>query len=82
MNLGGKVAVALGRRVDGGARLAGEAVLALLAAGEGAALLLEVGHGDSGERGSAVVLGGVVVDLVNGDGGVGDVRLNGLCNDD
>ena len=81
MSLGGKVALTLGRGVDGRARLAGEAVLALLTAGEGAALLLEVGHGDSGERGRAVVLSGVVVDLVDGDGGVGDVRLNGLCSD-
>jgi hypothetical protein len=60
--------------------LADEAVLALLTAGEGTALLLELGHGDGGESGGSVMLGGVVVDLVNGDGGVGDVGLDGLCN--
>lgn len=61
--------------------LAKEAVLALLAANEGTALCLEFGHGDCGERRGGVVLGGVVVDLVDGDGGVGDVRLNGLLLD-
>jgi hypothetical protein len=59
--------------------LANEAVLTLLAADEGTALLLELGHGNGGESGGSVVLGGVVVDLVDGDGGVGDVGLNGLC---
>ena len=61
--------------------LAKEAVLALLAANEGTALCLELGHGDCGERRGGVVLGGVVVDLVDGDGGVGDVRLNSLLLD-
>lgn len=69
--------VGLGR--VGRAGLALEAVLTLLTAGEGTALGLELGHGDGGKGGGSVVLGGVVVNLVDGDGGVGDVRLNGLC---
>lgn len=63
----------------GGARLALKAVLALLTASQRAARLLELGHGDGRESRGLVVLGSVVVDLVDGDGGVGDVRLNGLC---
>lgn len=63
-----------------GARLALEAVVALLAAGEDAALVLEVGHADGWEGGGGVVLGGVVVDLVDWHGGVHDMRLDGLCN--
>ena len=65
--------------VSSGFGLAEEAILALLAADERAALCLELGHGDGGESRCGVVLGGVVVDLVDGNGGVGDVRLNGLC---
>jgi len=65
--------------VSGGLGLANEAVLALLAADERATLCLELGHGDGGESGCSVVLGGVVVNLVDGDGGVGDVGLDGLC---
>lgn len=72
--------VLVGGLVGGRLRLADEAVLALLAAGEGAALCLELGHGDGGEGRCGVVLGSIVVDLVDGDGGVGDVRLNGLCS--
>ena len=63
----------------GGLGLADEAVGTLLAAGKGTAGLLELLHGDSGKGRGGVVLSGVVVDLVDGDGGVGDVRLNGLC---
>lgn len=62
----------------GGARLALEAVLALLTASKRAARLLELGHGNGGESRGLVVLGSVVVNLVDGDGGVGDVRLNSL----
>jgi hypothetical protein len=65
--------------VGGRLGLADEAVLTLLATGEGTALCLELGHGDGRESRGGVVLGGVVVDLVDGDGGVGDVRLDGLC---
>lgn len=60
-------------------RLADEAVGTLLATGKGAAGLLELLHGDSRKGGSCVVLGSVVVNLVNGNSGVGDVRLNGFC---
>ena len=60
--------------------LANEAVLALLTADEGAALCLELRHGDCGEGRGSVVLSGVVVDLVDGNGGVGDVGLDGLCD--
>lgn len=63
----------------GGARLALETILALLTTSQRAAGLLELGHGDGRESRGLVVLGSVVVDLVDGDGGVGDVRLNGLC---
>ena len=59
--------------------LADETVSTLLATGEGTARLLELLHGNSGKSRSGVVLGSVVVDLVDGHGGVGDVRLNGLC---
>lgn len=62
-----------------GLGLADEAVSALLATGKGTARLLELLHGNSGKSRSGVVLGSVVVDLVDGHGGVGDVRLNGLC---
>ena len=59
--------------------LANETVSALLAAGEGTTGPLELLHGDSGKGRGGVVLGSVVVNLVDGDGGVGDVRLNSLC---
>lgn len=78
--LRGEGASTVTRRVGGGLGLANEAVLALLAASEGTALLLELGHGDRREGRGRVVLGGVVVNLVDGDSGVGNVRLNGLCN--
>jgi len=64
-----------------GLGLADEAVGALLAAGEGTTRLLELLHGDSRKSRGSVVLGGVVVDFVDGDGGVGDVRLNSLLLD-
>jgi hypothetical protein len=59
--------------------LANKAVSALLAAGKGTTRLLELLHGDSRKSRGGVVLSGVVVNLVDRDGGVGDVRLNGLC---
>lgn len=65
-----------------GAWLALEAVVALLTAGEDTALLLEVGHGDGWESGGGVVLCRVVMHLVDGNGGVGNVWLNGLLVDD
>jgi len=58
--------------------LALETIRALIAARQAAALLLELIEADGGKRGGAVVLGGVVVDFVDGDGGVYDVRLNSL----
>jgi len=60
------------------AGLAGEAIGTGLAAGKATTLLLELVETDGREGGGAVVLGGVVVDFVNWDGGVDDVRLNGL----
>jgi hypothetical protein len=80
--LGGQVASTLARRVDGGARLTLEPVLALVAASERTTLLLELGHGDGRKGGGGMVLSSVVVNLVNGDGCVGDVRLDGLLLDD
>lgn len=59
--------------------LANETVLALLTAGERAALCLELSHGDGGESRGGVVLSSVVVNLVNRNSGVGDVGLDGLC---
>jgi len=59
--------------------LADEAVSTLLATGKGATRLLELLHGDGGKGGSCMVLGSVVVNLVNRNSGVGDVRLNCLC---
>lgn len=55
-----------------------EAIVALLAASQDTALLLELGHANSGKGGSGVVLGSVVVNLVDGNSGVGNVRLNSL----
>lgn len=59
-----------------------ELVGALAAAGEGAAGLLELVHAHCWEGGGGMVLGGVVVDFVDGDGGVDDVGLDGLLVDD
>ena len=60
------------------ARLALEAVVALFTAGENTALLLEISHAYSWESRSSVVLGSVVVDFVDRDGGVDDNRLDGF----
>lgn len=60
------------------ARLAGEVIVTGLAAGQRAAGLLEFRHGHGGECGAGVVLRGLVVDLVHGDGGVDDVGLDGF----
>jgi len=68
--------------VSNGARLASEGIGALLTTCERASLLLELGHGDSGKRGGGVVLGFVVVDFMDGDGGVDDGGLDGLLLDD
>lgn len=76
----GKSVLVLGL-VSGGLGLADKAVLALLAADEGAALCLELCHGHCGESRGGVVLSGVVVDLVDRNRGVGDVRLDGLLLD-
>ena len=59
-----------------------EAIVALLAAGQDTTLLLKVGHGDGGKSRGSVVLGGVVVNLVDGNGGVDNVRLDSLLVDD
>jgi hypothetical protein len=56
-----------------GARLALEAIRALLATRQAAALLLELVEADGRQRGGAVVLGGAVVDFVDGDSGVDDL---------
>ena len=57
-------------------------VVTLLAAGETTTLLLEVGHADGRESGGGVVLGLILVDLVDGNGGVDNRRLDGLLLDD
>lgn len=53
-----------------------ETVEALLTASQNTTLLLEVGHADSGKGGSGVVLSCVVVNLVDGHGGVDDGGLD------
>jgi len=60
------------------AGLAGEAIGTGLAAGKATTLLLELVETDGREGGGAVVLGRVVMDFVDGNGGVDDVRLNRL----
>jgi len=60
------------------ARLALETVVTLLTAAENTALLLEVVHADRGQRGGCMVLGGVVVNLMNGHSGVHNVGLDNL----
>lgn len=57
-----------------------EAVEALLTASQDTTLLLEVGHADSGKSRGGVVLSSVVVNLVDGNGGVDDGGLDSLCN--
>jgi len=76
------VVMTLGGPVDHALGLTLEAVVALLTAGQDTALLLKVLKTDGREGRRRVVLGGVVVGLVDRDGGVGDVRLDGLLLDD
>jgi len=60
------------------ARLTLKAVVTLFTASEGTTLPLELLHADSRKGGCRVVLSSVVVDLVDGNSGVNNVRLNGL----
>lgn len=62
--------------------LALEAVVALATSAENTTLLLELGHGHGRKLRGLVVSGSVVVDLVDGDGGVDHVGLDGLLVDD
>jgi hypothetical protein len=55
-----------------------EVVTALLATAQSATLGLELVDADGRESGGAVVLGSMVVDLVDGDGGVHNLRLDDL----
>jgi len=59
-----------------------ESVAALLTTSEGSTLSLELVHGHSREGGSSVMLGLVLVDFMDGDGGVNDGWLNSLLLDD
>merc|ERR1711900_78880 len=59
-------------------RLACEGIGTLITAREMSSLLLELVHGDSGERGGGVVLCLVLVHLMNGHSSVDDRGLNGL----
>jgi len=72
------VVLALGGNATDRAGLTLEAVIALLASAQDTALLLKVGHADSGKGRCGVVLGCVVVNLVDGDSGVDNVLLDGL----
>lgn len=58
-----------------------KSIVTLLTTGQGTAGSLELVHTDGGESGSAVVLGGVLVDLVHWDSSVHDVWLDGLLVD-
>lgn len=58
--------------------LAGKGVMALLTSAKGATLLLEVVHADWRKSRGGVVLCGVVVNFVDGNGGVNNVRLDSL----
>ena len=58
-----------------------EAIVTLFTAGQTSSLLLEVCHADSGQSRCGVVLGFIVVDFVNGDGGVDNGWLNSLLVD-
>jgi len=55
-----------------------ESIVALLAAAQNATLLLEVAHGHWRERRCSVVLGGVMVNLVDRDGGVNNRWCDGF----
>jgi hypothetical protein len=70
-----------GVRATDGAGLTLESIVTLLTTSQDTTLLLEVGHADSGEGRGAVVLSGIVVNLVDGDGGVDNVGLNRLLVD-
>ena len=61
--------------------LAFEAVVALAAAAENAALFLELGHSHGWELRGLVVLSGVVVNLVDRDSGVDHAGLDGFLVD-
>ena len=61
-----------------GARLTSEAVVTGLTSSERAALRLELVHGHGWESRGRVVLGSVVVNLVDRNSGVLNVRLDGL----
>jgi hypothetical protein len=56
-------------------------IVALLTAAENTALRLELVHGHGGQSSGLVVGGSVVVDLVNGDSGVYNIRLDNLLLD-
>lgn len=58
-----------------------ELVVTLFATSESTSLLLKLVHADSRQRGSLVVLGGVVMNLMNWYSGVYYVWLNGLLLD-
>jgi len=58
-----------------------EAIEALLTTSENTTLLLEVSHADNRESRGGVVLSSVVVNLVDGNSGVDDGRLDGFYNE-
>jgi len=58
-----------------------KAIVTLFTAGQTSSLFLEVCHADSGQSRCGVVLGFIVVDFVNGDGGVDNRWLNSLLVD-
>lgn len=62
--------------------LACEAAVSLLTTSQGATTLLKLIHTDRWERRSSMVLGSVVVNLMDWNGGVGDVWLDCLTLND
>jgi len=63
-------------------RLTLETVVTLFTTGQATTLLLEICHADSRESAGRMVFGLVLVDLVDGNSGVDNRRLDGLLLDD
>ena len=66
----------------GSPRLTGEMLVLVGAAGQSTSLRLELIHGDSGQGGAGVVLRILVVNLVDGNGGMDGRGLDRLLLDD
>ena len=76
------LSISTSKRTTNGFWLPAKSISALLATVELSALTLKLVHGDRGEMTGSVVLCLVLVDFVDGDGGVHDGGLNSLLLDD